>query len=399
MKQRSLKLEISRNEDLKNLIDLNQKLDREQISQLKNEISSLKTMIKNDQENFQKQMEQRLLELRKINGILIDKNEKIQSLEDEVNELQFKIDNDNKRHGKAIVQLEEEIEKEKLQSEKLSKANSALSREFEDSIAKYSTQIEILKERVDDIEENAKKKRKNAKTKLIIEKTFELSRELNFEQQESQIKQVHSDYDTLSRMLNSKIQEIINNKKKIQNEQENEENMRKLIENFVEKNNEYILRIKELEETLKINHEKNNENEEKNRLLSELKEKESKYQDLLKELKKLQFEGEINRQESIRILNQLIKTRLENDSKEKDLNENAQNQNLKELVEKLINSFADSLIHVKKLENEKTEIEKGILSDEEMIKIQKMNTYSKEIEDDQFNLLYELERLNLLSKI
>ncbi|KAJ6244573.1 homer [Anaeramoeba flamelloides] len=347
---------------LRKLYYLNRTTHKEQIKKLEEEVTNIKNDEAQFNNNFQKEKERRQQELKIMKESLFDKEEKTQYLNEELNTLKETSSIKQRQKNKQIQEITKIFEETQEKTKELEKENRNLSVKIEDAIFDFKMKVEEMKEKIDDVNEEIAKKKKKKKIDKFLEEQIELiAMKLNSDSQKSQLEQLNNDYDSLSRMLNGKVNEFKTLKKSLARLDEN----MKLHKNGIKKLKE---KMKELKTK---NSEMNNAIDRgiigvgaklfESRIASlkrQLLEKEQEANQLkntIKELKNSVYNRFNSSQNNVDTITSTSASTSTPNNKNDENNElsNVEGRNARNLIEKLIESLSDSVINLKKLRNEK----------------------------------------------
>ncbi|KAJ3433063.1 hypothetical protein M0812_22013 [Anaeramoeba flamelloides] len=149
---------------LRKLHKLNQLTNREQIEKLKKSATNLHLEEDRLRTNFQKEKERRQQEIKIMKESLSDKKEKIQYLNEELGTLKETSSINQRKKNNQIEEVTRTLEAARKKTEQLEKENTRFSVKIEDAILDFTLQVEVMKEKIDDIiKEQAKKKKKKSR--------------------------------------------------------------------------------------------------------------------------------------------------------------------------------------------------------------------------------------------
>ncbi|KAJ5077311.1 spectrin beta chain [Anaeramoeba ignava] len=198
-------------------LQLGNKLQAEQIQLIQKETNELQQMIKDSAHSYAVKMRQLREELQNISKQNIEKDERILSIQETLQDMQSKYDAQEKLFGSLVEKKNQELLDLQEKFVGVQKTNRQLTSQLEEIVMEYNLELEGLKERVDDIktvqEEKHKKKKSKTEQKFIDFVDLVLIK-LDFEKQNSQQKQMNNDYQRLHEILMSK-SEIIGSQRKI----------------------------------------------------------------------------------------------------------------------------------------------------------------------------------------
>ncbi|KAJ3439666.1 centrosomal protein [Anaeramoeba flamelloides] len=403
---------------LRKLHKLNQLTNREQTEKLKKSATNLHLEEDRLRTNFQKEKERRQQEIKIMKESLSDKKEKIQYLNEELGTLKETSSINQRKKNKQIEEVTRTLEAARKKTEQLEKENTRFSVKIEDAILDFTLQVEVMKEKIDDIiKEQAKKKKKKKVDKFLDEQLELIAMKLNSDQQKSQLEQLHNDYDSLSRMLNAKVNEFKTFKKSITRVEENIRSHKKEITELKEKIRSLKLKNREMNNAIdrgivgvgaKLFESRINT------LKKQLNRKEIKTQKLKEEIKELRNKLKISTNSTKDLNNNLSnksktngnekeqekkkeeekKKREKEKEKEQEIEkdnkkeQNVEERNARNLIDKLIESLADGLVNLKRLK---------IQNDLEPFQIllpKDFKTEFEEIKNDQKTIHKEILRLD-----
>ncbi|KAJ3449572.1 structural maintenance of chromosomes protein [Anaeramoeba flamelloides] len=400
---------------LRKLHKLNQLTNREQTEKLKKSATNLHLEEERLRTNFQKEKERRQQEIKIMKESLSDKKEKIQYLNEELGTLKETSSINQRKKNNQIEEVTRTLEAAREKTEQLEKENTRFSVKIEDAILDFTLQVEVMKEKIDDIiKEQAKKKKKKKVDKFLDEQLELIAMKLNSDQQKSQLEQLHNDYDSLSRMLNAKVNEFKTFKKSITRVEENIQSHKKEITELKEKIRSLKLKNREMNNAIdrgivgvgaKLFESRINT------LKKQLNRKEIKTQKLKEEIKELRKKLKISTG-SMKELNHNLSNKgngngnekegvkkkskengngneKENENeKEHSGDQNVEERNARNLIDKLIESLADGLVNLKrlKIQNEMEPFQILLPKD--------FKTEFEEIKNDQKTIHKEILRLD-----
>ncbi|KAJ3438204.1 hypothetical protein M0812_17385 [Anaeramoeba flamelloides] len=198
------------------------------------EISDLKRIIKlnnsNDNKNNGNELNSEISNYQQMNSLLIEKTELIQNLKDRFVEIQNEKTLKELEKKTQIQELTDKLERSEFNLKANHKQSTKLERDIEELELVFKDELEQLKEIVDDLKENfekknSKKKKKKKKIQILLEEMDYVQMKLNYEQQRSLLRQKESDYNSLSKMLNNKIQDLSQIKKNLENSKKKEQSL------------------------------------------------------------------------------------------------------------------------------------------------------------------------------
>eukprot|EP01156_Anaeramoeba_ignava_P023930 Anaeramoba_ignava/c21831_g2_i1.p1 GENE.c21831_g2_i1~~c21831_g2_i1.p1 ORF type:complete len:1074 (-),score=431.60 c21831_g2_i1:15-3236(-) len=367
---------IQENNEFKSQEEENVKRYKKESSKLQQENDQLKSQLQNQQEEFDHELDQKFEDIKKHSKLNLEKEENLKILEEELVEIRGKWSSQERILNLNIQNLNEEIEKEQSKSQNFYKINTTMSRELEETVSNYDAELALLKQVIEELKEFVQGKKKKSKKKDIFEGIIDLSAiKDQYEKQKTEIEQLHEDYDSLSKVLNVKINAISNVKKLAG---ESEEDFQKISTKYSEVEEKYANLKKEYENLKKQQRDLGMEFQEKEQLRLRIKQKEERVSKNqfetsrfhLREKFRTKYLGRLNTLQRHQSFSQDARSNTQNIDEKQDTTQKSsavESKNAKQLTEKLIVSLSDTKAKITHLEKQKQKLSKDFESNKQKI--------------------------------